>query len=240
MNWQPIPKYRYATKKGMRGIEVWALQINLNTSGYNLVEDGDFGLKTDQCVRDIQQRLHLVVDGIAGVITQRSLVLMQAVEPTKKHNLPAGLLKSIASNESGFVLAAYSDHPSDGGFDFGPYQLSFPPSIIGDEVTYRTAASASIMGDRVGSNSRKLKEQFRDEPFVKTDRYAWELGALSHNWPFAAYNLATIGSIYPNSEKDKVSQPWIVIASGGRLSTPAEWCAHYIAAATVFVTSWPA
>jgi peptidoglycan hydrolase-like protein with peptidoglycan-binding domain len=239
MNWHPTPKYRYATKQGMQGIEVWALQINLNNAGYHLLEDGDFGPKTDKAVRDYQSHHNMVVDGIAGVMTQRSLVISLAGGPTWEHNLPLGLLKSMASNESGFILAAYSDHPSDGGFDFGPYQLAFPPATVGDEEAYRKAASAEVMGEYVAVNSRKLKDQFRQDRFVKTEKYAWQLGALSHNWPFAAHNLATIGSIYPNAAKDNILQPWIVAASGGRLSTPAEWCTHYIAAATVYVTSWP-
>lgn len=237
--WNPTPKYRYSTKLGMRGIEVEALQVNLNHVGGHLAEDGIFGPGTDKAVKAFQGNKGLTIDGIAGVMTQRALILTLAVESTRKHNLPLGLLKSMASNESGFVLAAYSAHPSGEGFDFGPYQLAFPPAVKG-QIMYHTACDAFAMAEHVGSDARKLKNKFRQARFVKTDRYAWELGALSHNWPAAAQNLANIGSIFKNPATDKIAQSWIVKASGGRLSTPEEWCAHYIAAATVFVTTWPA
>jgi len=239
MSWQPTPNYRYATKEGMSGVEVWALQINLTEIGYPLAFDGIFGPATDAAVKRFQQDQGLVVDGIAGVMTQRGIILKAATPASSKYTLPMGLLKSIASNESGFVLAAYSPHPSDGGFDFGPYQLAFPPAEM-NETIYQSACDSRVMAIHVGSDARQFKNQFRQAPKVDSDKYAWQLAVLYHNWPFAAHNLANIGSIYPNAAMDDVPQAWIVSASGGRLATPRQWVDHYIAASTVFVTSWPA
>lgn len=239
MTFIPTPKYRYSTAAGMQGIEVLALQINLNELQARLVADGIFGPATDKALRSWQELHGLVADGVAGVLTQRTIILKLAEDATKKMNLPLGLLKSIASNESGFILAAYSRHPSDGGFDFGPYQLAFPPEPMFQQ-SYNNACDALIMANKTGLSSRTLKNEFRKAPFVKTDKYAWQLATLNHNWPFAAHNLAFIGSIYQNPAEDTQPQAWISAASGGRLSTPRQWCDHYIAAATVFVTTWPA
>lgn len=53
-------------RRGDRGKDVSALQQKLNTHGYGLVVDGDFGRQTEQAVVAFQRRSGLVVDGIAG------------------------------------------------------------------------------------------------------------------------------------------------------------------------------
>jgi peptidoglycan hydrolase-like protein with peptidoglycan-binding domain len=239
MTWEPTPKYRFSTKLGMQGIEVWALQINLNQVDNNkLTLDGVFGPATDKAVREYQKTQSLEVDGVAGVMTQRSLVIKLTTEATTKYHLPPGLLKSLASNESGFVLASYSKHPSDGGFDLGPYQRSFPPADM-NSAGYQNALNAASMANFSGSSMRAQKDTFAKAPKVGSVQRAWELAVLNHNWPFAAHNLAFLGSIYPNAAEDTAPQDWIKVASGGRLSTPRQWVQHYIDAATVFVTTWP-
>lgn len=49
------------------------LQYELNKHGYKLSVDGDFGAKTEAAVRDFQSKNKLVVDGIVGKNTIRSL-----------------------------------------------------------------------------------------------------------------------------------------------------------------------
>lgn len=58
---------------GSRGDSVKDLQRRLNANGYKLDEDGIFGAKTQQAVRDYQGKNGLVVDGIAGEKTLGSL-----------------------------------------------------------------------------------------------------------------------------------------------------------------------
>lgn len=60
-------------KSGSRGDEVKKLQQALNSSGYNLDEDGIYGSKTEAAVRDYQSKNGLSVDGIAGNLTQGKL-----------------------------------------------------------------------------------------------------------------------------------------------------------------------
>ena len=60
-------------KKGSKGESVKWLQYELNKHGYKLTVDGDFGVKTEAAVRDFQSKNKLVVDGIVGKNTIRSL-----------------------------------------------------------------------------------------------------------------------------------------------------------------------
>lgn len=60
-------------KKGSKGESVKWLQYELNKRGYKLSVDGDFGAKTEAAVKDFQSKNKLVVDGIVGKNTIRSL-----------------------------------------------------------------------------------------------------------------------------------------------------------------------
>lgn len=70
-------------KRGSRGAAVSDLQRLLIAADAvpDLVVDGDFGGRTADAVRDIQRRLNLVVDGIAG--PQTLAALKQATTPAK-------------------------------------------------------------------------------------------------------------------------------------------------------------
>lgn len=58
---------------GSSGEDVKKLQKALNSVGYNLAVDGEFGPKTQSAVRAYQQKNGLAVDGIVGVNTWNSL-----------------------------------------------------------------------------------------------------------------------------------------------------------------------
>ncbi len=57
----------------MQGKEVKWLQWQLNRHGYKLLEDGIFGPKTLEAVKDFQKKQGLVVDGIVGNKTKAAL-----------------------------------------------------------------------------------------------------------------------------------------------------------------------
>ena len=61
-------------KNGSTGNGVRWLQYELNTRGYQLVVDGIFGQKTEDAVRDYQNRAMLVCDGIVGPATRAELL----------------------------------------------------------------------------------------------------------------------------------------------------------------------
>lgn len=60
-------------KYTMQGKEVKWLQWHLNKFGYNLKEDGIYGPKTLEAVKDFQKKHDLVVDGLVGRMTKAAL-----------------------------------------------------------------------------------------------------------------------------------------------------------------------
>lgn len=61
-------------RKGSKGADVGRVQRELRSEGYTKqIVDDDFGAQTDANIRDFQKRTGLVVDGIAGKITQKRL-----------------------------------------------------------------------------------------------------------------------------------------------------------------------
>lgn len=224
----PPRKYRYAFKKGMSGTDVAALQINLS----GVAVDGAFGSQTRGAVVKLQRDHGLKVDGIAGIMTQQQIVTTRCLNVPVK--VPAGMLLSLAANESGFAIAAYSLHPSDAGYDLGAFQRSSGSDPSPSQLFIRGAYDVRLMADETARRFVKLFSAYRNDPKVGTDRRAWELAVLSHNWPSAAENLATIGRIYKTKSDDE-PEAWIEQASGGRLHTAKEWVAAYIEKATVFV-----
>ena len=61
-------------RKGDKGDDIKLLQHRLNLLGWQLTEDGIWGVQTDSAVRGYQYRAGLTVDGIVGPKTQAALV----------------------------------------------------------------------------------------------------------------------------------------------------------------------
>jgi hypothetical protein len=61
----PTPMLR----RGSKGTWVRDLQHHLNTRGARLAEDGDFGARTDEAVRNFQRAQRITVDGVVGPVT---------------------------------------------------------------------------------------------------------------------------------------------------------------------------
>lgn len=244
MIFYPARDYRRAFKRGMRGTDVGALQINLGVS-----VDGVFGQQTGIAVRNCQMQCKLVVDGIAGPATQQALIGLLSLPSERKYGLPEGTLKSMALNESGNLVAAFAPHPSDSGFDLGALQKSITPAEIGNQDSYRHAYDVKAMAVETAKKIRDYYESFKGKPHVldsqnyyrkalspeDADTYAWMLAILVHNWPSAAYNLANHGSIFQDSARDTQYAAWVDQASASRITTPREWVLSYINRCTVFV-----
>ena len=61
-------------RKGDRGDDIKLLQHRLNILGWQLTEDGIWGVQTDSAVRGYQYRAGLTVDGIVGAKTRAALI----------------------------------------------------------------------------------------------------------------------------------------------------------------------
>lgn len=225
------PDYRRAFKKGMIGTDVAALQINLEVPA-----DGIFGSQTRQAVMKFQTAAKITIDGIAGLITQQHIIIARSREAASSYSLPKGMLRSLASNESGFAVAAFTDHPSDQGIDVGAFQRSSGGIHLPSQSWLHNAYDARYMADMAGGGLRHQFERFLPAPYVTSERKAWELAVLTHNWPEAAENLAFLGRVYDDPKvSDDAPQPWIEKVTNGRLHSAAEWIAAYIARSTTYV-----
>lgn len=232
--------YPWSTRKGDKGNAVGVLQLNLG----GIAVDGDFGPETNKAVRKWQREVGLFVDGVAGPDTQRSVVVKRSAAAAKKHSLPAGMLESIAYNESGFILPAVSLHPSDMGLDIGAFMRSTGPKP-GDSDFYLSAfnirksaewTAARLRAERDRTPAAVDSRYFADLAQGDTERMKWLMVVLSHNFPYAAHNIPRRGHIYNDPAQDDQPAGWIVSATGGRLGTPREWVGSYVQKATLFTT----
>lgn len=69
----PYSEPKGSLKRGSSGSGVRWLQWWLMLWGYSIVVDGGFGEKTENAVKDLQERRGLTVDGIAGEKTRNAL-----------------------------------------------------------------------------------------------------------------------------------------------------------------------
>lgn len=210
---------------------VAALQINLNVFGNTLVPDGVFGPATDKVCRAFQRHRGLVVDGIIGPASQQRMCIDLATPAARRYGLPAGLARGIMESESGFMLSAWTEHPSDAGFDLGVWQDSYTRPA--SQASYAKSLNVSAMAFETCEKLRTVYNRYRNAGAV--EKLAWECATLYHNWPAAADRLAR--GLGPTSQPDTPAT-WVQIASGGRLSTPREWANAYIENTTRYVL-WP-
>lgn len=240
----PAPDYRRTFKRGMSGTDVAALQLNLPVT-----VDGWFGEQTGKAIRELQRRLNLFEDGIAGPATQQALVRERSASAELTWKLPTGMLASLVANESAFMVAAYSPHPSDDGYDIGAFQTSI--TVARDQTTLASAYDVLAGANRYAEALAKARKAYaspvdslyRGEwPSTLPEErkgYTWQLAVLAHNWPYAAQNIAKIGRIFTEEGRDDREEAWIVSASAGRLHTPREWVEAYVERATAFVDWTP-
>jgi hypothetical protein len=87
---------------GSKGAAVRDIQKLLNTAGFTINVDGDFGKTTQQAVRAFQQRNGITVDGVVGPETQQALAGVREVNPTETTIQP---LMNVSEVKQGLTTA---------------------------------------------------------------------------------------------------------------------------------------
>jgi peptidoglycan hydrolase-like protein with peptidoglycan-binding domain len=226
----PIPKQTsYSIKENMEGWPVWSLQAGLRNLGKSVAVDGDFGPQTLAIVKDYQSKFVLTTDGIAGPVTQKS-ILTQLI-PGASFDLPNGLMMGFCASEGGWLFGAVN-WGTPGGVDCG---------IIQRRVYERDYENFSVISRAFDSSyqmvelARTLQEQrnlYATRSAVNKNRtLVWRLAALYHNYPLAADTISKVGftglSSYWNSPASWVLAVGARFSNGDPVKTPLQWCQFY-------------
>lgn len=237
----PARAYRYSLKKGMEGHDVWALQLYLGVT-----DDGVFGDATEAAVKTFQKGERLTVDGIAGLITQRALIVKVGGPYTTEFKLPKYLLSSLVDGESGWALGCVN-WSVPGGVDCGAIQdrvtwAGGPGGVpesrwreaFGPESLRKTAGEQRARKDKFYAGRAKSKGGTGKYPGVTTHQSAWELAILYHNWPAGATHLLKGEPLSEEPAK------WVLDIGVRGVESPADWARFYIGRMTTLVTNWTA
>lgn len=248
--------FRVALKEGMKGHEVWALQLNLNAASPNAItptkleQDGIYGAKTRQAVVALQGLENQKVDGIAGLQTQRALAMTFIPTAEEMSRLPKGLIHSLIEGESGWAVGAVNFTVA-GGFDAGWLQRRVLDEQRTD-VNVTEAFSGPVAIQHAAAELRNWKGIYNKRPGARTNEKAWEYSVLRWNWPAAADKFAD-GSIQnwrytekwtdqtgPHSAIRSMDEParWIKAIGVPGVQTGFQWARHYIENKTTYVTNW--
>jgi hypothetical protein len=186
-------KYR-PLKRGMSGWDVYALQTGLDT-----VADGAFGPKTELAVVRFQNEAKLHPDGIAGILTQRSLALAIIFPLQRSLGTPPGLARGQVESESGYQLGNHTPLYSDDTRDVGVCQIHIAPT----DDKLRTAFDMEHSIHRLLGQLKQRHDKYHGMVGAKTERRAWELAAGSWNAPAWTDRLAR-GETLPQQHKDHI------------------------------------
>lgn len=142
---------------GSQGSDVTDLQKLLNQNGYSLAEDGIFGAKTQEAVKDYQQKNNLSVDGIVGTNTWGALTGASATQ-----NNAGAATGTTAANTS----------TTDTGFKYDAYQES-------DTVKQAQALLQQQQASKPGAYQSQWQGQLDDiiGQILNRDKFSYDLNA---------------------------------------------------------------
>jgi len=195
-------------RNGSRGYAVQILQYQLNTLGFKLSTDGNFGPMTESAVKIYQTRNGLGSDGVVGPVTQRSLqnnfIKMNIVDrflpahcyfaentPKKRICLHHTVGGPMAING---VIATWS----------GTRSIATTYVINGDGVIYKVIPQnfwAHHLGLKVANNTQLNKET------IGIEVNAWGPVTLKNGRYMNAYDRA-YDMTYPIEKLDKPFRGW--------------------------------
>jgi hypothetical protein len=217
-----------ALKLGRHGYDVWGLQRLLNEHGHTLAVDGSFGKTTDEAVRLWQEGRSLTVDGVAGPVTQRDLVLVLSPRFRERYQLPPSALKGQLGHESGYLVGNHTARYSDGSYDGGIAQCNskfhIPENQFDPAYSLETLAK-TVRGrfDAYRPTETTKRELARRDLPVPDVKRRWQLGMGSWNRPAWTNWLAG----RPATESAKPSPEGLAQLE------------DYIHDVSIYVSSWP-
>lgn len=213
-------------KLGKEGWPVIVCQLALNShypAPGPLALDGVFGPETARIAKAVQEACHVLADGIVGPAAQEAFVKAKCAH-AQRAMTPAGLLAGLCNIESSYQWACVSPENEDGSHDYGCTQEN------GDnpnEQWLRGIFNPDTATHVLAGEARGFYNAFRGKV---GERRAWELAALAHNWPAAAYAIAEGNEAWLN-------KPFPFTTAKG-YPTGLAYVDHYISVATAQVTSW--
>jgi Putative peptidoglycan binding domain len=225
---------RYSQSDGDQGADVYGIQRGLNRCGLfgePIVSDGDFGAKTHNRVVRYQQRRGLHPDGVVGPKTSTDLSQLLQGQVIEDKRLPRNLTYAIARLESGNLYGAVNWEVA-GGVDCAIFQRRVygPPY---DAEAIKRAYDASYQAALLANTLRGRHDLYypRSGYGSSSHERSWRLGALYHNYPYAAETLSKtkLGNL---SSYWTTPQTWVIghnrkFEDGAQVRTPLEWCQHY-------------
>jgi hypothetical protein len=182
---------------------------------------GQFTAGLERAVKRFQTNHDLAADGVAGPVTQGTILLLASKAADEAAALPGGTTYGFAVYEGGGVLAATNwDVP--GGVDCGPAQrrLGGPP--------FSGALLRSAFDPYVGLKWAAVLLRGRRDSYLERRpqlgrRGALRTAVLAHNWPAGAEQIVRNGQV---TSPDKAAD-WTYNPNTGQPYTRGEWAEVY-------------
>lgn len=176
-----------------------SLRFAVDGAWDRLEPDGGYGEVSLVTVKAVQRHLGLVADGVVGQKTQGALLgfvgeRVEALRPT----LPRGLTKGQILSEAGEQLGCVN-WSSPGGVDCGPLQwrLLGPPFSRSKLIFAFDPVTAAVAAmDKIAADALKYFGYAGVRNRADRSEFAWRLGALAHNAPAFATDIALDGYLY--------------------------------------------
>lgn len=246
----PLSSQPGQIRKGDQSLRVWTLQKALNSTGFKLALDGDFGDQTDSAVKLWQSMNRLLEDGVFGPSSSVVLANQLCGGPT---GVPLGLVRGQVEAESGNWIVAVNWTVS-GGVDCGYTQRRvYTPDLSKQDVILRAFDSEYQIG-LLATRLRERSQLYSARPAVNSDEFAWRLSSLYHNWEYGADKLSEtkISDLSPYWTAAKPAEEWPTnvgarFPGGEPVDTPLKWAKFYSlgapsrkwpGATTKYVTDW--
>lgn len=237
-----IPKTStpYQIREGDVGLRVWAVQRGLNSVGYSLEEDADFGPNTQFSVAKWQSERGLGSDGIFGPGSSAELA-HQFDSLISSGLIPPGLTRGQVEVESGNWIAAVNWKIA-AGVDCGYAQKRVYTIDQNDQQVVKRAFDSEHQINLLASRL-SFKHQLYLGGLNDAER-AWRLASLSWNWPYGADTLSKTKvadlSSWWTLTKPPDQWPTSVGArfpGGAPVDTPLKWARYYALGAPE--RNWP-